>query len=122
MRLEVNPSEKLVFPRQPRDRTVPLREAARFTECLPRVSTQLDQQVVRGFRFDHSEINSVLLASAFVKGQTSAQNHLFLGNLKFGNSYLSLANLLFQVTTGHVTLLRPKRPADVPLCSSSQCR
>ncbi len=30
--------------------------------------------------------------------------------------------LLFRVTTGHVTLLRPKRPADAPLCSSSQCR
>jgi hypothetical protein len=29
--------------------------------------------------------------------------------------------LLFRVTTGHVTLLRPKRPADAPLCSSSQC-
>jgi hypothetical protein len=29
--------------------------------------------------FDHSEINSVPLASAFVKGQTSAQKHLFVG-------------------------------------------
>jgi hypothetical protein len=31
---------------------------------------------------------------------------------------LSLANCYFRVTTGHVTL-RPKRPADAPLCSSS---
>jgi hypothetical protein len=30
--------------------------------------------------------------------------------------------LLFRATTGHVTLLRPKRPADAPLYSSSQCR
>jgi hypothetical protein len=30
--------------------------------------------------------------------------------------------LLFRVTTGHVTLLRPKRPAHAPLCSSSQSR
>ncbi len=30
--------------------------------------------------------------------------------------------LLFRVTTGHVTLLRPKHPADTHLGSSSQCR
>jgi hypothetical protein len=30
--------------------------------------------------------------------------------------------LLFRLATGHVTLLRAKRPADAPLCSSSQCR
>ena len=30
--------------------------------------------------------------------------------------------LLFRVATGHVTLLRPKRSADAPLCSSSQYR
>jgi hypothetical protein len=35
---------------------------------------------------------------------------------------LPVANCYFRVTTGLVTLLRPKRPADAPLCSSSQCR
>jgi hypothetical protein len=30
--------------------------------------------------------------------------------------------LLFRATTEHVALLRPKRPADAPLCSCSQCR
>jgi MOSC domain-containing protein YiiM len=38
------------------------------------------------------------------------------------DSYLWLANCYFWATTRHLALLRPKRLAGAPLCSSSQCR